>query len=178
MLLHLLLYATLITFWAPISNSYANQLIFDKQSLNQCGVQRFIAPYDALKLIPENLPAIKHDITAKVREIENLERELNHHDWNASLSQNIETKNFAADQYRYTPGAITSITISHPLNIAKLKHRQRLLRKKLDLSNLSLSSLQRENSTRKLSLLIDLKEAQNLKKILNLRLSLKKQLKS
>ena len=178
MVLHLLKYAIIIIFWHSISISYANQLTGDEQDPKQCGTQRFIGPYDALKYIPENLPAIKHDIKAKFREIENLERELDQHDWSVTISQNIETKNFADGQYRRTPGALSSVSISHPLNIAKLKHRQKLLSKKLELSNISLASLQRENISRKLSLLVDLKEAQNLKRILNLKLSIKRQLKS
>lgn len=178
MLLHLLKYAIIIIIWQPISIGYAKQVIVDEQNRKQCGTQRFIGPYDALKYIPENLPAIKHEIKAKFREIENLERELNHHDWNVSISQNVETKNFADDQYRRTPGALTALNISYPLNIAKLEHRRRLLKKKLELSKIRLASLQRENISRKLSLLVDLKEAQNLERILNLRLSIKRQLKS
>ena len=81
---------------------YAKQVIVYDQNQKQCGIQRFVGPYDALRYIPENLPAIKHEIKAKFREIENLERELNHHDWNIRISQNVETKNFADDQYRHT----------------------------------------------------------------------------
>ena len=177
MISHLIKYAIIIIFWHPISIGYANQLTNDEQDPKQCGTQRFIGPYDALKHIPEKLPAIKHDIKAKFREIENLERELEQHDWNVTISQILETKNFSDGQYRRTPSALSSLSISYPLNIAKLRHRQKLLSKKLQLSNISLASLQKENISRKLSLLVDLKEAQNLKRILNLKLSIKKQLK-
>ena len=178
MLLKFFVYATLILFYAPISIVFANQSVVGVQSQGQCDFKRFFGPHNALALVPDSLPAIKHDISNKIREIENLEREINHHDWSASLTQNIETKNVAAGKFRRTPGALTSISISHPLNIEKIEQQKKLLIKNLDLSNLSLSSLQTENISRKLSLLVDLREAQQLEKILKHRLSIRKQLKN
>ena len=52
-----------------------------------------------------------------------------------------------------------------------------MLVKKLDLSNLSLNSLQTENMSRKLSLLVDLREAQQLKNT-QPQTSIKRQLKN
>ena len=164
MLLKFCVYATLFVLCAPISTVYANQSIVGEQNQDLCDFRRFLGPHRALALVPDNLPTIKHDISNKIREIKNLEREINHHDWSSSLSQSIETKNLAAGSFRRTPGALTSISISHPLNIAKIKQQKKLLVKKLDLSNLSLNSLQTENMSRKLSLLVDLREAQQLKK--------------
>ena len=178
MLLKFCVYATLFVLCAPITIVCAKQSIVGAQNQGLCDFRRFLGPHRALALVPDNLPTVKHDISNKIREIKNLEREINHHDWSSSLSQNIETKNLATGSSRRTPGALTSISISHPLNIAKMKQQKQLLVKKLDLSNLSLNSLQTENMSRKLSLLVDLREAQQLKKILNRRLSIKRQLKN
>ena len=143
-----------------------------------CNIERFLPVYYTLNLFPNDLVKYKFEIADAENKLADLKSQITQNSFSMGLT--MEGRSDADDfQSDFDSGELTSsLSLSVPLNLKKIKLENQLKEQRLELGKLELQSLKRQQIVEKLSLIVDYAEAIELQNILESRLSNNKVLMS